>query len=1146
MASVSPFPSYHNENLFSNYYLEKHLQRESFWTTITENELDSFWSFIHTLFSKEQTELAKYNETTLEEKWIRPILDKLGHIYLIKHPIKALGEEQIRSPDYVFFNTEENQKNTLRDHDAGERTGTYAVGEAKSWDKKLDANDKNTDPFESRSPHYQITYYLRTTSTQWGILTNGKLWRLYLGDFGFKKVYYEVNLESILRRNIKQNMLYFLVFFRQASFIPYGAQPSILEKIKTGSETYAIKIQQEIKKQAYEALRNLCQGFLDSWSEPSKKPGLTEIQRNGLILLYRLLFIFYAESHHILPVSDTQYFEKYSLHKLRLEIREKGIKRASRTSLYWSRLTALFAIISDTQETSNLALNIPRFKEGLFSPKYQTFFEKHEIGNSSLIEAIKRLSQNLGTPEKELYDYSSLEITHLGSIYEGLLDYRIRYEQEAYVGVKRNKLPVWIPKSEVQPWERISEEVPPKTIFLEAGQGERKSSGSFYTPSEIVKHMSYTCLEPIFDHFREEAIQNLQFDPKRYIELILHLKILDPAMGSGHFLLGIAEYIANELMRVQVTLPVESEEDNFLRYVKTVIENTIYGVDLNALAVDLAKDALWFEIAFLNESLSLIEQRIKWGNALTGIITANNFPFERITGYDTEGIIHPFDWNLEFPLIFQGKDPGFDLIIGNPPYINAINMKMRMPEVRDYLKENYKFLSEKWDIYIAFIERCLCLLRKGGVLSFIVPDAFLSEKYAKPIREYIQNSFRILQIDYFSDVIIFERVGIHNIILTLQKEPPKLPIRKILYRDLKGSVEIKEVLDYERIFTEFFDETITLDESKFYTLDDIAYISTGIVFNAKEPEYKGQFKKKDLISLTPTKNHTRKLLEGDKVFPYEIRGHCYVEWGTERVPRNIRRPTFSELHQSHKLVTNKLGAFKVAYDDEGYLCDQTVRVIIKWQQIQGITNDSIKKTLSKARYSREDLELISRGFDYYVLLALLNSKIYRFLFYKKRTSHSMDINPDVLRKIAIPEINSDDQSEIKRLTREIIDLSKKISKIRQDFVSSLSLEFKIKNSTKIMDWDNLDWGIFLNELHRLSRKSQKQFNQFNPKIIPKPLSLSQKSEWNTHFKRQKAAIRLAEEEIQIRIQQLDTQFYALYGLTATQVQTIENYFSQGY
>src|SRR4030042_5734034 len=111
-------------------------------------------------------------------------------------------------------------------------------------------------------------------------------------------------------------------------------------------------------------------------------------------------------------------------------------------------------------------------------------------------------------------------------------------------------------------------------------------------------------------------------------------------------------------MRVQVTLPVESEEDNFLRYVKTVIENTIYGVDLNALAVDLAKDALWFEIAFLNESLSLIEQRIKWGNALTGIITANNFPFERITGYDTEGIIHPFDWNLEFPLIFQGKDPG--------------------------------------------------------------------------------------------------------------------------------------------------------------------------------------------------------------------------------------------------------------------------------------------------------------------------------------------------------------------------------------------------------------------------------------------------------------------------------------------------------
>ncbi len=387
---------------------------------------------------------------------------------------------------------------------------------------------------------------------------------------------------------------------------------------------------QEIKEQAHDALRSLCQGFLEG-VVASNKPDLDEIHQNGLILLYRLLFILYAESHHILPISNPEYFQNYSLQKLRLDIQNKVIKPEIKINLYWSRFKTLFTVINGTREQLNRNLEVPHFNGALFSPERHKFLENHGVNDVHLIEAIKGLSQN---EEGELFDYSSLAINQLGSIYEGLLEYRMR-----------------------------------------------KNSGSFYTPPEIVNYMGNMSLIPIFTRLREEATTNNRLDDKKYSALILSLKILDPAMGSGHFLLGIAEEIIKELMHAQGKSSIGGDELELHKDGQKILADAIYGVDVDEMAVELAEAALWLELASRKSSLSSLEHRLKWGNALVGMPLKGSRTFFNETG------INPFHWELEFPVVFQENNPGFDLIIGNPPYLNAIMMRDQIPKVRDFLKE---------------------------------------------------------------------------------------------------------------------------------------------------------------------------------------------------------------------------------------------------------------------------------------------------------------------------------------------------------------------------------------------------------------------------------------------------------------------------
>ncbi|MFX1537702.1 MAG: Eco57I restriction-modification methylase domain-containing protein [Promethearchaeota archaeon] len=637
---------------------------------------------------------------------------------------------------------------------------------------------------------------------------------------------------------------------------------------------------------------------------------------------------------------------------------------------------------------------------------------------------------------------------------------------------------------------------------------KRKMEGVYYTPDFITEHICYNTIVPYLSNNGANSIDQLI---EEYLERIEELekklkkiRILDPACGCGAFLLKAVDILLeitkqiylvkdlqrkDELKRKNQERELNREDSAQLSFsdvsmsdiTREIIQNNIFGVDINQESVQIAKLGLFFKITAREKILPDLGSNIKCGDSLIG---------------DPQiGGIKAFNWQSEFQKIHESG--GFDVIISNPPYINSANMIKRYPKQRAFLRKNYSFLMEKWDIYIAFIEKSLQLLKSKGFMSFIIPDAFLSEKYATKIREHLISNYRIIRIDYFPNLSIFKRINVYNIIITIQNASPRLPVLKVRYKDFKGAREWKFINDPMRIFTDFDDETITLNQKKFVKLGDICYISKGIVFHAIEPKFKGEFKKRDVISDVETENHTRQVLEGENITAYDIVGYKFVEWNTDRVPGKVSRPTFPELHQSHKLVTNKFGKLKVAFDKIGYICDQTVRILIKWEQLQDVNNRSISRSIRRFsnNYSREELESISKEYDYYFLLGLLNSKCIRFFFHTLRSSRSIDINPLILRRIPIPKISSQEEQEaIIEITKQILELIDEKSAINSQFIRRLFPEEKTQ-------WLNL------------SNKRKQKINRIQDSIIKLEYELNEK-------------------------------VYSLYDLTQKEIQIIERKLNQ--
>ena len=608
-----------NQSLFSNYYLDSLIGGQTQWADTPDIESD--YAAIKARFDAVVPNAEDLNEAQTEHEFIQPLLEQLGHTFEVQPALYT--SQGTKRPDYAFFASGDAHDAALTDINTNEffRT-TLAVGDAKKWSRNLDRKTEDGgDPFNNQNPNYQIDFYLRGADKDWGILTNGGQWRLYHRQTSYRlDSFYEVDLAALLSENGDLDAFrYFYCLFRRDAFTPDASGASFLDLILGESQQYTVAVSDDLKNRVYDALRLLIDGFLkfprNGFDQAS--PPLEEIRTNSLILLYRILFTLYAESRGLLPVENPDYAARYSLAALAETVHEtldRGDLIIPTISDYWARLRGLFTLINDGWDDL-----IPQYNGGLFNPTSHPFLEDNELGNKALAGVIELLTR---TEAGERIAYRDLDVRHLGDIYEGLLEYQPQIADQDLVIVSRRGNETIEPKSSPDQEVAYSE----GNVYLLTDKGERKATGSYYTPDYIVRYIVENTLAPLCEG--------------KTVDEILSLKILDPATGSGHFLVGVVDYLAEELIThpdapyITETTDAETELTYWRR---RVVESCVYGVDLNPMAVELAKLSLWLHTVAKGEPLSFLDHHIRCGNSLIGakIENLSNLPELRRTRRST-------------------------------------------------------------------------------------------------------------------------------------------------------------------------------------------------------------------------------------------------------------------------------------------------------------------------------------------------------------------------------------------------------------------------------------------------------------------------------------------------------------------------------
>ena len=851
-----------NQSLFSNYYLASRIVEQSQWMNTPNIESD--YAAIKRLFDAVAPNAGQFNEAQTERDFIQPVLEQLGHVFQVQLTIQT--SQGVRVPDYAFFASTD-ALNAAQPHINTNQffKTALAVGDAKKWSRNLDRKTQDGgDPFNNQNPNYQIDSYLRNANKDWGILTNGRQWRLYHRQTSYRlDSFYEVDLATLLSENGDlETFRYFYCLFRRDAFTPNANGTSFLDHVLGESQRYTVGVSDDLKNRVYDALRLLIGGFLDFPHNPFDRanPPLDEIHTSCLILLYRILFILYAESRDLLPLDNRDYAMQYSLDHLATDIHGKldgSIDFAPGANLYWTGLRQLFTLINEGWKD-----HIPQYNGGLFNPQQHPFLEDYGIGDDALAQVIERLTR---TEEGERITYRDLDVRHLGAIYEGLLEYQPRIADQDLVIVSNRGRETVEPKS--SPNQEIA--YPEGEVYLLTDNDERKATGSYYTPDYIVRYIVQNTLGPLCEG--------------KTVDKILSLKILDPATGSGHFLIGVVDYLAEELVThpdAAFMTETASDETELAYWRRRVVESCVYGVDLNPMAVELAKLSLWLHTVAKGEPLSFLDHHIRCGNSLIGAKIENlsnlppppgqkksrrktresqteefvmAFPFtDRVataighyllieeTESRTADQIHAkehqldiaqqmlrfhkgvanlwtsvyfennvsrtayhralnalrsrdsdaledllsyrraqevakekrfFHWEIEFPEVFRDKygrekdNPGFDAVVGNPPYIRQEELGDRKPFL-----ETYQTYSSFADLYVYFIEQAHELVRKHGRFGMITSNKFMRANYGRGLRLYLLTNTALNEIVDFGELPVFEDAAAMTAILLAQRE----------------------------------------------------------------------------------------------------------------------------------------------------------------------------------------------------------------------------------------------------------------------------------------------------------------------------------------------------------------------------------------
>jgi len=533
------------------------------------DEIGRYWRIAQAYWNDFSSQSAQLETTQAQERWLLPLMrEVLG--------FDAYGVSAREIDERLFPITHEALDGSV----PMVLTGSMF---------ELDKSDISFgDETRKRSPHALMQEYLNANDEAlWGIVCNGLKLRILRDNPSLTRpAYIEIDLERIFSEELYSEFVLFWLLAHRSRF--EGADECILEQWRNQSEEEGERALNELRDGVMNALLALGNGFLLHPANKELKTALREgelsveaFYQELLRLIYRFLFLFTAEERALLFDPDTSeeaktlYKKGYSLGKLRDLSLRHTIK--DRFDDLWEGEKIVFEALSRGEEL----LGLPALG-GLFDTKQCATLERARLGNYYLLGAIRHLAFFRKGGVLSRINYRDMDTEELGSVYESLLELIPEIDHSA---------------------------VAPFNFMGHTAGSARKLSGSYYTPDVLVQELIASALVPVI----EEKLKDAD-DP---VKALLSIRVIDPASGSGHFLLAaarkIAEYLAPYLAGGQ---PTSKEYRHALR---EVIGHCIYGVDLNPLAVELCKTALWLEALEPGKPLGFLDSKIQCGNALVGL-----------------------------------------------------------------------------------------------------------------------------------------------------------------------------------------------------------------------------------------------------------------------------------------------------------------------------------------------------------------------------------------------------------------------------------------------------------------------------------------------------------------------------------------------
>ncbi|WP_097092218.1 Eco57I restriction-modification methylase domain-containing protein [Novosphingobium sp. Chol11] len=538
-------------------------------------------------------------------------------------------------------------------------------------------------PGRNKSPVQQAwEYAMDAKGAKWVLVSNYRTIRLYAVGYG-RKEYEEFDLVTMTK---PENYHRFQLLLSAENLLS-GATLLLLKNSETAEK--------EVTAELYAQYRDTRLKLIDEISAQTDQP-LKAIE-SAQTILDRILFVAFAEDKNLL---------KKSTLKEAFELRNPYSPQPA-----WINFKGLFHAI----DKGNEKLNIPGYNGGLFA--YNEF-----IDGLSLSDDICAALADIGS-----YDFDTeVSVNILGHVFE----------------------------QSISDIEEIKKQLDPDSAPSTAAGSKRKRDGIFYTPPLITRYiveqvvgrwlndrkieLGFDRIEPLTDadyaSIRLVGVkrgQKLDYNAnvQRHIDLweayrdrLSTIRVIDPACGSGAFLNEVFDYLYREGRIINGMLEtLYGGQMVLFRWDTHILANNIFGVDINRESVEITKLSLWLKTANRNEKLSYLDNNIKTGNSLIA---------DASIARDLA-----FDWKTQFPDVMEKG--GFDIVLGNPPYVDSEAMTKAYPRERAYLTDTFKQTRGNWDLYIAFLELGCNLMAKGGYLSYITPDKWISKDFGIEMRKRV-------------------------------------------------------------------------------------------------------------------------------------------------------------------------------------------------------------------------------------------------------------------------------------------------------------------------------------------------------------------------------------------------------------------------